>query len=203
MTRSGRPVTAGSASGQAIVEFSLVLPLLMLMVLGLADVARAIYDYNIISNSAREGAREAILAYNQCSNTFNPCVGSGPPAGSSVVGVDNAINRSGGGLVGYKFATDDATSHLSSAPCTPAPNQGCVWVFVIDGTSTGSCTPPNPVSSGGTDNWGACDFDANKQGGHSVVVEIEFRFQPLTALVADVLGNSSIIWAKSEMKTEY
>jgi hypothetical protein len=36
-----------------------------------------------------------------------------------------------------------------------------------------------------------------------VVVEIEFKFQPLTALVANVLGNSSIFWAKSEMKTEY
>jgi Flp pilus assembly protein TadG len=198
-----RSASAGKASGQAIVEFSLVLPLLMLMVLGLADVARAIYDYNIISNSAREGAREAILAYNQCSNRFNPCVGSGPPAGSSLVGVDNAINRAGAGIVGYTFATDDATQHRSVASCTPAPNQGCVWVFVIDGTTTNTCTPPNAVSSGGTDNWGVCDFDASKQGGHSVVVEIEFKFQPLTSLVADVLGSSSIFWAKSEMKTEY
>jgi hypothetical protein len=188
-----------------MVEFTLILPVLMLMILGLADVARAIYEYNIISNSAREGAREAILTYNQCSNTATPCVGTGPPTGSSIIGVDNAVNRAGAGLVGYTFATDTVGSR-STAPCTPAPNKGCVWVFVIDGTTTNNnCTPPNPRSAGGTgtDNWGACDYNANKQGGHSVVVEIEFHFQPLTALVANVIGNSSIFWAKSEMKTEY
>jgi hypothetical protein len=165
-----------------MVEFTLILPVLMLLILGLADVARAVYDYNIISNSAREGAREAILAYNQCSNTANltPCVGTGPPAdaGSSIVGVDNAVNRAGAGIVAYQFASDTIVPvgppGRSSAPCTPAPNQGCVWIF-----------------------------NANKQGGHNVVVEIEFKFQPLTALVANVLGNSSIFWAKSEMKTEY
>jgi hypothetical protein len=191
-----------------MVEFTLILPVLMLLILGLADVARAVYDYNIISNSAREGAREAILAYNQCSNTSNTACGPIPPAGASIIGVDNAVNRAGAGLVAYTFATDTIVSvgppGVRSAPCTPAPNQGCVWVFVIDGTTTNqSCTPPNPTSSGGTDTWGVCDFNANKQGGHDVVVEIEFKFQPLTALVANALGNSTIFWAKSEMKTEY
>jgi Flp pilus assembly protein TadG len=186
-----------------MVEFTLVLPVLMLLILGLADVARAVYDYNIISNSAREGAREAILAYNQCSNTSNTACGPIPPAGASIIGVDNAVTRAGAGLVAYRFATD-ATGARNAAPCTPLPNQGCVWVFVIDGTTTNqSCTPPNPTSSGGTDTWGVCDFNANKQGGHDVVVEIEFKFQPLTALVANALGNSTIFWAKSEMKTEY
>ena len=203
MTLTSRSQPGRNAPGQAMVEFTLILPVLMLMILGLADVARAVYEYNIISNSAREGAREAVLAYNQCSNTVNACQ-SPPPAGASINGVDNAINRAGAGLVGYKFATNTIGSR-SSAPCTPAPNQGCVWVFVIDGTTTTSCTPPNPTSPGGTgtDTWGICDFDANKQGGHSVVVEIEFKFQPLTALVANALGNSTIFWAKSEMKTEY
>ncbi|HXA41761.1 MAG TPA: TadE/TadG family type IV pilus assembly protein [Candidatus Solibacter sp.] len=189
----------GSKSGQAIVEFTLITPVLLLLVLGLTDVARAVYDYNVISNSAREGAREAILSYNACSNTGNVCVGSGPPPGSSLVGVDNAISRAGAGIVSYQFATD-GTSSQSSASCTPQPNQGCVWVFIVDGTTTNTpCVPPNPA----TDSWGICDFNAVKQGGHDVVVEIEFQFQPLTAFVAGALGNSTTLWAKSEMKTEY
>src|SRR5450759_2799811 len=130
MTLSSRSQPGGNTSGQAMVEFTLVLPVLMLLILGLADVARAVYDYNIISNSAREGAREAILAYNQCSNTANltPCAGTGPPDGSSIVGVDNAVNRAGAGIVADQFASDTIvpvgppgrSTGRSTAPCTPA-----------------------------------------------------------------------------------
>lgn len=186
-----------------MIEFGLLLPVLMLMILGLTDIARAVYSYNIISNVAREGAREAILGYNKCSNTSTSACGPAPSAGATIIGVDNAVTRAGAGLVAYRFATD-ATGARNAAPCTPLPNQACVWVFITNGTTTSGCTPPNPQSNpGGTDNWGNCDFNASKQGGHSVVVEIEYKFQPLTALMAGVIGNASIFWAKSEMKTEY
>ena len=49
------------ARGQSIVEFALVAPLLILLVLALFDFGRAVYAYNAISNAAREGARVAIV----------------------------------------------------------------------------------------------------------------------------------------------
>ncbi len=47
--------------GQAIVEFAIVFPVFILLVLMLVDFGRAIWYYNAISNGAREGARTAII----------------------------------------------------------------------------------------------------------------------------------------------
>jgi Flp pilus assembly protein TadG len=50
-----------TARGQSLVEFALIAPLLILLLLALFDFGRAIYAYNAISNAAREGARIAIV----------------------------------------------------------------------------------------------------------------------------------------------
>ena len=43
--------------GQSLVEFSLVFPLLLLLVFGLIDLGRLVYASNALSEAAREGAR--------------------------------------------------------------------------------------------------------------------------------------------------
>ncbi len=43
--------------GQALVEFALVLPLLILLVVGVFDLGWGIYCYTVVSSAAREGAR--------------------------------------------------------------------------------------------------------------------------------------------------
>lgn len=47
--------------GQALVEFALVVPLFILVVVGIFEGARAIYTYNALSNAAREAVREAVV----------------------------------------------------------------------------------------------------------------------------------------------
>ncbi len=54
-----------ASAGQSLVEFALVLPVLMLMMLGILDLGRAVYAYSTISNSAREAARLAIVDQTQ------------------------------------------------------------------------------------------------------------------------------------------
>lgn len=49
------------ASGQSLVEFALVLPILILILMGLFDFGRAILAYNTISEAARNGARISIV----------------------------------------------------------------------------------------------------------------------------------------------
>lgn len=44
-------------SAQALVEFALVIPMLVLILMGVFDLGRGIYAYNVVSNAAREGAR--------------------------------------------------------------------------------------------------------------------------------------------------
>lgn len=48
------------AEGDSLVEFALILPVLMLILMGIFDLGRAFYAYNVIANAAREGARYGI-----------------------------------------------------------------------------------------------------------------------------------------------
>jgi hypothetical protein len=48
-------------SGQALIEFALVLPLLFILVMGLFDIGRAVFYYAVINTAAREGTRYAIV----------------------------------------------------------------------------------------------------------------------------------------------
>lgn len=54
--------------GQALVEFALVIPLFLLLLVGLFDLGRAVFAYNTLTNAAREGARIAIV------NQYKPSI---------------------------------------------------------------------------------------------------------------------------------
>jgi ABC-type transport system involved in Fe-S cluster assembly fused permease/ATPase subunit len=56
--------TPRSLRGQALVEFALVLPLLILVMVGLFDLGRAVYADSTLSNAARAGSRVAIVNQN-------------------------------------------------------------------------------------------------------------------------------------------
>jgi hypothetical protein len=47
--------------GQALVEFALIFPVFMLIIVALFDVGRAVFAYNTLTNAAREAARLGIV----------------------------------------------------------------------------------------------------------------------------------------------
>jgi Flp pilus assembly protein TadG len=49
------------AAGQSLVEFALVFPIAIIMLLAVFDVGRAVFSYNSLTNGAREGARLAAV----------------------------------------------------------------------------------------------------------------------------------------------
>lgn len=53
---------AKSVTGQAIVEFALVAPLLLMLVIGVFEFGRAWNVYQVITEAARAGARAAVVA---------------------------------------------------------------------------------------------------------------------------------------------
>jgi hypothetical protein len=59
-SHSDRPRSAG----QALVEFALILPIFVLLMLAVFDFGRGIYTYNGLSEAAREIARTAIVDSN-------------------------------------------------------------------------------------------------------------------------------------------
>lgn len=59
MRRSGR-----ESRGQALVEFALAIPIVLLLMLGILDLGRAVFAYNSVSNAARSAVRVAIVNQN-------------------------------------------------------------------------------------------------------------------------------------------
>jgi Flp pilus assembly protein TadG len=47
--------------GQSLVEFALVLPIIVLLIMAFMEVGRAVFAFNTIANAARQGARVAAV----------------------------------------------------------------------------------------------------------------------------------------------
>src|SRR5687767_2702585 len=56
-----RRLRSHGSRGQALVEFALVFPVAILLILAVFDVGRAVFIYNGLTNAAREGARLAVV----------------------------------------------------------------------------------------------------------------------------------------------
>jgi Flp pilus assembly protein TadG len=67
---AGAPRRSGSSRGQALTEFALVIPIVVLIFLGLFDLGRGVYAYTTISNAAREGARVLIVDQTQAGGLY-------------------------------------------------------------------------------------------------------------------------------------
>ena len=79
-TRPGGLGLCRGERGQALLEFALVVPILLLLLLGVVEFARAWNVYEILTDAAREGARQAVVD--------NPAIGEGD--------VVNLIREAGG-----------------------------------------------------------------------------------------------------------
>ena len=60
-SRTTNRIVFGNESGQALVEFALVVPIFLLLVLGIVEFARAWNIYEVLTDAAREGARTAVV----------------------------------------------------------------------------------------------------------------------------------------------
>jgi len=64
MYRIGHYNQAKSESGQALVEFALILPIVVLLLFGIVEFGRIFHSYLVVTSSAREGARKAAVTQN-------------------------------------------------------------------------------------------------------------------------------------------
>lgn len=111
---SGSERTARRASaGQTLVEFALVLPILLALTVGLIDLARGVYFYNTLSNSAREGARFGTLL-------IDPANGSWVDPGNLRCRTDPVTGACLTDHRGQPYADLSATYSNSSSPTVAA-----------------------------------------------------------------------------------
>lgn len=60
-TSRGPRRPGGRERGQGLVEFALVLPFLLFLLLGIVDFARGWFSYQVLTDAARRGARMAVI----------------------------------------------------------------------------------------------------------------------------------------------
>jgi hypothetical protein len=96
-----RRVSVQPARGQTLVEFALVIPIFLLILLGLFDVGRYVNMTSVLSQAARDGARVAAVEAGWIGSADPGCGSAGGPvcpptvtgATSLLADVTAAVNR--------------------------------------------------------------------------------------------------------------
>lgn len=178
-----------SQRAQGLVEFSLVAPVLLLLLFGVVDFGRAIYYYVTLQQAANEGVRVAVRA------TYIDSAGVQhlPPRNTDV---QAAVAQRAPGLV---LATPCVNGPVVTSQVPPA-NQG--WVYITDpsGSGTSNNAPGGePTSSAG----GGCNGAAPSNGHVPLRVTLRFNFVPVTPLISQLTTNQIVLTAYAVYRTEY
>lgn len=170
---------------QALIEFALVSPVLLLLLFGIVDIGRAVFYYDTLSHAAREGARTAARAPTQL------------PTNADVLAMVNAQ------LIGLKV-----TEPCPQGPVTasvPAANTG--WVYVTEPNPPASVeTTPPPNAPGGeypASATGGCSAVNPATGNQALQVTIRFNLALITPVIAQATANRILITAAAIYRTEY
>ncbi len=180
-----------SRLGQALVEFALVAPVVLLIIGATVDMGRGMLLYALLQGASRDTARQASLVYYSGSNTLSPVCTAlttpcslGPlvngahlldPLGVSVVYQDSSAISSPpayGTYVANADPTQPGTITLAGAI-----NPNAVYVFIYELDSSGGPTPrwscPTCAATNGA---------AVRTSGHQrVVVDMKLKWQPVMA----------------------
>ena len=98
--------------GQALVEFALVLPIFILLLVAIFDLGRAAFAYNTLTNAAREGARMAIV------NQYQPSIIARAKQQTAIVELNDPSVT-----VNFYQVNADGTPN-TSVPCALEPDRG-------------------------------------------------------------------------------
>ena len=116
--------------GQALPEFAMVIPLILLMAIGALDLGRVLWALDSISNAAREGARHAIVHGGSTDTRSDNCtLGPGITAAMGCKTVTQVVQEKAVGAGGQLTVTvcygpdctdntDTSTSNLRGTPVT-------------------------------------------------------------------------------------
>lgn len=132
MIRSYRGTAAADQRGQALVEFAVILPIIVLVVLGLLDLGRGIFAVNTLAQAARQANRTAIVDQD-VSRVKAVAIASAPTLGLSTGNVDVCFKQPTTAQTGCSSpAIDDCPqstrdigclaivrAHLNYTPLTP------------------------------------------------------------------------------------
>jgi len=179
-------------SGQALVEFALIAPVLLLIIGATVDLGRGMLLYSLLEGASRDTARQAALAYYSGSNTLPPACSAlatpcslSPliksahlldPLGVQVVYLDSTAISSAPSYGTYTANADP--TQPGTITLGGGTNTNTVYVFIYEIDSTAG--NPNPRWS--CPSCAATDGAYVRTSGHQrVVVDLKLKWQPVLA----------------------
>ena len=170
---------------QALIEFALVSPVLLLLLFGIVDIGRAVFYYDTVSHAAREGARVAVRASNPL------------PTNADILTV-----------VTSQIIGAPVTAPCPQGPVTSAtPPDNAAWLYVTQPSppATVQASPP-PNAPGGEFSAiasGSCSAVNPAGGNQQLQVTLRFNLILITPIVAQATANRILITASAIFRTEY
>lgn len=170
---------------QALTEFSLVSPVLLLLLFGIVDMGRGIFYYDTLNHAAREGARVAVRA-------------SSPlPTNADVL---SAVN---GQMIGARVTEPCPQGPIN----TGTPPANAAWLYVTEPnppTTVETSPPPNaPGGENAAAAAGSCSAENPAAGNAQLQVTLRFNLVLITPIVAQATANHIVLSAAAIFRTEY
>lgn len=141
--RIHRDLVRRRRSGVVAVEFALILPILLLILVGVIDFSLMLYNQAMLTNAAREGARWGVVTSNYawasgCTSTSRPATPTSP--------CEVANKYAGIGMVTFGAPGAASTTATSSNGANPGATVSVTTSYGFSGLVFSF----NPFSVGGT-----------------------------------------------------
>jgi hypothetical protein len=172
-------------SSQALIEFALISPVLLLLLFGIIDIGRAVFYYDTLNHAVREGARAAVQAQTPL------------PTNADVL---SAVSRQ---LIGATVTEPCPQGPITSA--TPPSN--AAWLYVTEPNPPAGIESAPPMNAPGgeytTAATGSCS--AMNPAGNNAQIQITLRFNLIliTPVIAQATADHIILKAAAVFRTEY
>ena len=172
-------------SSQALIEFALISPVLLLLLFGIVDIGRAVFYYDTLNHAAREGARAAVQAQTPL------------PTNADVL---TAVRRQ---LIGGQV-----TEPCSQGPVTTAtPPANAAWLYVTEPNPPPviETTPQMNAPGGEYAAAAAGSCSAVNPAGNNAPIQVTLRFNLIliTPVISQATANHIILQAAAVFRTEY
>jgi len=175
----------GGQRSQALIEFALISPVLLLLLFGIIDLGRAVFYYDTLSHAAREGARTAVRASTRL------------PTNADV------LSTVTGQLVGMPVTEPCPQGPITSA--TPPGNTGWLYVTEPNPPAVVESNPPMNAPGGeySAPSSGSCS--AVNPAGNNAQIQVTLRFNLIliTPVIAQATANHIVLSAVAIFRTEY
>jgi hypothetical protein len=170
---------------QALIEFALISPVLLLLVFGIIDVGRAVFYYDTLNHAAREGARTAVRA----SSTL--------PTNNDVL---NTVTQQ---LVGAPVSEPCPQGPVASA----LPPGNTAWMYVTEPSPPSSIESNPPMNAPGGEYaavaTGSCSAVNPAAGNVPLQVTLRFNLILITPIISQATADHILLSAAAIFRTEY